>query len=121
MKISYWSELTKAQRVGAVGAATGFIAVLSVVCAGVLHHQCFEAMPFSPPIAGTPRAGYCDAVQPWKPWVTFTVVPTLLFVVAGFGLRRRPIAVACIGIVIVLCLILNVVIVGQLEYAPEFP
>lgn len=101
--------------------ATVGIAIVSLLCAWILHKECFEALPFQPPVSGTPRAGYCDAVNPIEPWITLTLGPTLFFAGAALFLRKHPVVIATLWVAIAASLVANVVVVHGLEYAPEFP
>jgi hypothetical protein len=70
-------------------ALTVAVAIVALSAAAAVHQGCFEATPFEPPVAGTPRAGYCDAVNATHPWLSLTIVPVAAMLGGGYLLRRR--------------------------------
>ncbi len=97
------------------------VAVIALGAAAFIHEACFEALPFEPPGVGTPRAGYCDAINPSHPWFSLTVVPVLAMLIGGFLLRRLPRAAFVLSAVLCAIVVANAVVVNGLEYAPAYP
>jgi hypothetical protein len=95
------------------------VALTATIGAVSIHQACHEATPFEPPAAGTPRAGYCDAVDPTHPWFTLLVLPVAAMIVAALLLKERPRWIYAIAIALSLALVANAVIVSGMQY--EYP
>jgi hypothetical protein len=97
-------------------ALTAAVAIVALSAAAAVHQGCFEATPFEPPLAGTPRAGYCDAINPSHPWLSLTIVPVLAMLGGGFLLRPRGWCVYLLAAVIIAAVVANAVVANNLEY-----
>lgn len=93
------------------------VAIVALSAAAAVHQGCFEATPFEPPIAGTPRAGYCDAINATHPWFSLTIVPALTMLGGGFLLRRRAWAVYLVAAFLCAAVIANALVANKLEYS----
>lgn len=92
------------------------VAIVALSAAAV-HQGCSEATPFEPPIAGTPRAGYCDAINGAHPWLSLTIVPALAMLGGGFLVRRRAWAVYLLAALLCAAVIANALVANNLEYS----
>jgi hypothetical protein len=100
----------------AVGALV--VAVAAVAAAAGVHHACFDPPPpVIRPDPGTPRGEYCSAVLSAKPWITLTVGPTLLVLVASMAVRRRPWAIVAVATILATVLIADAIVANQLAAA----
>jgi len=96
---------------------TMFVAVWSVFCAALLHHGCFDiSATTSQPFPTTPRAEYCDSVNSATPWLTFTILPTVLMGLIAWLGRVRPRRVAAAAFTFSLLLIANAAFANSLSY-----
>jgi hypothetical protein len=93
------------------------VVIVALSAAAAVHQGCFEATPFEPPIGGTPRAGYCDAINPTHPWLSLTIVPALAMLGGGFLLRRRAWAVYLLAALLCAAVIANALVANKLEYS----
>ena len=114
------SEYLDEHRLGVVVSSILLVAVASAVCVGLLHEQCFNALPFEAPESGTPRAGYCDAISPLHPWLVLGLVPTLAVAFISIACRRRPWWVMAGGLLVIALQVVNLIVVNGLEYAKPF-
>lgn len=109
---------TREAQIAGVLVAVGVVAVCAAICAAVVHAACFHPPPpVTRPEPGTPRGEYCEAVVRWKPWVSLTLGPVALMVVAGSLGRRRAWVLAIMALVICGVLIANATVVDSLEFA----
>jgi hypothetical protein len=93
------------------------VAIVALSAAAAVHQGCFEATPFEPPNAGTPRAGYCDAINATHPWLSLTIVPALAMLVGGFLLRRRAWLVYLLAALLCAAVIANTLVANNLDYS----
>lgn len=92
------------------------VAAAAVVCAALIHATCFDPTPpLLRPEAGSPAAHYCSTVNPWKPWLSFTLVPTAIMVVVGWPLRRHALLVVLLALIIVGVIAANVAYANSLH------
>ena len=97
---------------------TVFIGVWSVFSAALLHHGCFDiSATTSQPFPTTPRAGYCDSVNAATPWLTLTIVPTVLMGLIAWLGRSHPRRVTAAAFALSLLLIANAAVANSLSYA----
>jgi hypothetical protein len=76
---------------GAVIVAVCLVGLVALACAYSVHVACFHPPPpVVRPDPTTARAGYCDAINATRPWISLTVVPILAMAILGFALRRWP-------------------------------
>jgi hypothetical protein len=102
---SVWRGVGRGREVRLWAFEVAVVAVVAVICAAVVHHACFDATSaIAAPSSGTPRGEYCAAVEPWRPWISFTIGPTVVAaLIAWFGRRRQLIVMP---ILLVVCAIL---------------
>ncbi|MEV4423399.1 hypothetical protein AB0L40_26025 [Patulibacter sp. NPDC049589] len=78
------------------------VVVLLVPAWGEVDHGCRVSPPplSGPPDPGTPRAGYCDALDGAWRWIVLVVLPTALVAATTVAFRRRlpvvPLAIAAL-------------------------
>jgi 1,4-dihydroxy-2-naphthoate octaprenyltransferase len=99
-------------------ALTVAVAIVALSAAAAVHQGCFEATPFEPPVAGTPRAGYCDAINAAHPWLSLTIVPVLAMLGGGYLLRRRAWWVYLLAALLCAAVVGNALVANKLEYEP---
>jgi hypothetical protein len=92
------------------------VLMASVITAGLVDKSCTEAFPFAHPDIGTPRAGYCAAISGYSPWVLWILAPTAAMVAGGVLLRSHPWASYALAFIILVVVVANSVISGNLEY-----
>jgi hypothetical protein len=60
------------------------VAITAAICAAAFHNGCFHPPPpVGRPDPGTPRGQYCAALLPAKPWMSLTLGPCVLVLLAG--------------------------------------
>lgn len=97
---------------------TAGVAVVATSCAAAVHVACFHPPPpVSRPETGTPRGEYCAVLVPWHPWVSLTVGPCVLVVVAWLLAPRWRLGVVVLAALLCAALIANAVIVNNLTWA----
>jgi hypothetical protein len=96
--------------------ATATVALTATVGAVTVHEDCFGATPFEPPAAGTPRAGYCDAVDPTHPWFSLLLLPVTAMLIAALLLNRRRWLIYSLAAVLSVALVANAIIVSGMQY-----
>jgi hypothetical protein len=101
-----------------VALMTAAVAVAAAAAAVSVHSACFEAFPFEPPVPGTTRAGYCDALNSTHPWLSLAIVPSIAMLIGGFLLRRRVWLVYLLAALLIAAVVANAVIVNNLEFDP---
>jgi hypothetical protein len=92
------------------------VAIVALSAAAAVHQGCFEATPFAPPVPGTPRAGYCDAINATHPWLSLTIVPALAMLGGGFLLRRRVWWLYLLAALLCAAMLANALVANSLEY-----
>lgn len=92
------------------------MAIVALSAAAAVHQGCFEATPFEPPIPGSPRAGYCDALNASHPWLSLSIVPVLAMLGGGFPLRRRTGWVYLLAAILCAAVIANALLANSLDY-----
>jgi hypothetical protein len=107
--------VTERQIVRLVG-LTAAVALVALSAAAAVHQGCFEATPFQPPVPGTPRAGYCDAINATHPWLSLTIVPALAMIGGGLLLRRRAWSVYLLAALLGAAVLANALIANRLEF-----
>lgn len=116
------SHLRDARRVSdAVVLLVVAVAVVGVVAwigAASVDDACHRTgPPVMRPVPGTPRAGYCDALDSFGLVPTLILVPTALAAAAAFALRSRPRIALGVSVAISVLVIANAIIAGSLEYS----
>jgi hypothetical protein len=94
------------------------VAVLAVICAAAVHNGCFHPPPpVSRPDPGTPRGEYCATLEPARPWISLTVGPCALVLLAGVaGQPWRSPAVFVAG-ALCMAMVANAIVVNSLVSA----
>lgn len=100
------------------------VGAIAYACAVAVNHACYHAPPpVSIPVAGTPRAGYCDRVESLHLWwflIGAPVLVTCIAFAAVHALRRRvPLALG-LATLIALATIANAIVANQLEWSITF-
>jgi hypothetical protein len=90
-----------------LGVASGSVLVVVVVgalSAIAVHRGCLHPPPpVVRPDPGTPRAEYCSAVIPTKPWILLTLAPCAFVVTAAaFIPRARVVALLTLAVCVIL-------------------
>ncbi len=115
------AEEREVWRATAIAWALVLIVVVGI-SAAMAHSNCFEpGPPVDRPMSGTPRAGYCAALQATDPWLSLTVLPLLAYAVAVFALRgRRPFWLGLVAAAIGAAIGVLAWYGGTLEFATTF-
>jgi hypothetical protein len=93
------------------------VALAAVVASVSLHESCFDPIA-GVPAGGTPRAGYCEAVEPTHPWLTLMVLPILAMVGVNLAFPSRRRLVYAVAAVLVVGLVVNAAVVGGMKSQP---
>jgi hypothetical protein len=100
---------------------TAAVAIVSAIAASSIKSSCTEAFPFSAPDQETDRAGYCSAIHGSSPWLLLVLVPSaVMFLGVALGREHRRI---CLGLAaaIMLAVVANALVAGNLDYALPGP
>ncbi|MGE4428255.1 MAG: hypothetical protein AB7G37_17515 [Solirubrobacteraceae bacterium] len=98
------------------------VTVVAVACVLITHHVCSNTPPpydAGRPPEGTPRAGFCSAVDPRRWWIV--VLAPLLPLVARALLPRRPWVVGVAACLTIVALIALPITTASLRYAVPQP
>ena len=80
------------------------VGVVGGLCYLAVHNGCFHPpAPVVLPDPGTPRASYCSAVVPEKPWILMLLAPCVLVILTGLVVRRKRVT---LRVAVVLCAVL---------------
>lgn len=94
------------------------VALVALCCAWAVHQACFHPPPpVTRPDGGTPRGGYCDAVNATRPWLSLTLGPTLAMTLIALSGRRLPWLVLAMAAIICAVMIANAIIANNLVSA----
>ena len=74
---------------------------------------------FGRPVAGTPRAAYCNAVEHWYAWPAFGLAGLLMLFVCSYALRRFGSARAWSLALVTAAVVIQVLVVGELADHPS--
>jgi hypothetical protein len=99
----------------------GTVLVFAVGIAFMVRSSCLSpGPPVSLPVAGTPRAGYCDTVRGGTLWLLLVGLPVVLAALACGAppVRRRPVLGWVFVGVVVTAMWANGLYVGSLAFAP---
>ena len=93
------------------------IMLIAVICAAIVHNGCFHpGPPQSRPERGTARAGYCDAISAWKPWLSLTLAPILGMAAVGWVVRRHSWLIWSVTLLIGCLVAANAIVANSLTY-----
>jgi hypothetical protein len=106
---------------GRVALLTAAIAIVSAVSAASIHSSCTEAFPFSAPESGTDRAGYCSAIHGGSPWLALVLVPCAVMFLGGTLARKHRRTCLALATAIMLAVMANALVAGNLDYALPGP
>ncbi len=88
------------------------------VCAVSVDRACHDSEPpVSRPVGGTPRAGYCDALDRVGLEPSLIVAPVLLVALSLVAFRKRPRVALAVVACVVAATIANAVIAHALEHS----
>jgi len=100
-----------------VAALVCLVALVAAISAYSVHVACFEPpIPYSRPAPGSPRAGYCDALQTARPWISLIVLPCLVMLAGGLLSRRRRRVAMALAVLICVVVAANAVVANNLDY-----
>ena len=89
---------------GRWGIALLTVAVTGGLCAAAVHHGCYHPPPpVIVPDPGTPRATYCSALIPAKPWIMLVLAPCVFVLLIGMVARTQRVLGLC---TLLMCMIL---------------
>jgi hypothetical protein len=101
----------------ALGMGVLCIVLIAVICAAGVRNGCFHpGPPQLRPERGTARAGYCDAINAWKPWLSLTLAPTLGMVAFGWVVRRHGWLIWLVTVLIGCLVAANAIVANSLTY-----
>jgi hypothetical protein len=94
------------------------VALVALCCAWAVHEACFHPPPpVTRPDGGTPRGGYCDAINATRPWLSLTLGPTLVMALIALSARRLPWLVLAVAVIICVAMITNAIVAHNLVSA----
>jgi hypothetical protein len=107
--------------VGRIALLTAAVAIVSALSAASIQSSCTEAFPFSAPESGTDRAGYCSAIHGSSPWLILVLTPCAAMLLGGTIGRKHQRACLALATAIMLAVMANALVAGNLDYALPGP
>lgn len=107
-----------AKRLGLLAACllVGAVALVALAAASLVRGSCLHAPPpVLVPVPGTPRAGYCAAVNGGAPWLLLVGAPAMAQALMTVALRRWPRWCGVAAMVLVVGTLVNAGVAGSLE------